>query len=1085
MSKNVCGAGKKVLASALSAAMVVAFAPAVAMAEGGVAEGSSTVEVGTGATGNDDDVLQPKNENTVAMIGSDEFETLQQAINAVKKGQTISVLKDVDLGSSKLSVYEKPADVVIDLGGNKLTGAGDYTLSTNSQNLTIQNGTIENTGNTKESYAVYESISGMSVTLKNITISSVKTGIYIKSNGGNTSVIVDEGTSVKAKNWGIYIAGAPSGWKKVYEGQTSLVVNGGSIEGKVAGIAVWGAAGSNVDDAVVVNVNGGAVTSEGYAIAGSGNSGYNATTINVNGGVLKSTGADGAGIYHPQKGTLNISGGSVEGAVGVQMCSGDLKVTGSPRITSFGKDNSGSKTGDGVIDDGSAISIVDRNYPGGKPTANIQSGVFKATGNGSKALSVYAWRDNAASAFDNANGSVVVSGGTFSDIANAVKYAANGATLKMGAKATSTLAIARGKDITLDLNGNDIEVSQGDAIVNKGKLKVVGDGVIKAAKNGCAAVANFPGANAVLNGGTYKSDKWYVVKNMGAMEIDGAVTVTTDNQTNPSSLIDNGWYGNTDSVAGENVQAQKDAAKLVIKSGDFKASSGPKSCSVVKNDDYGVLEIAGGTFDSTTNNNEENAATLLNWNVAKVTGGVFKGKYPIANGSYGAESADQGVVEVSGGTFVGSQTLFGCNGGAKSGEGKVSITAGTFSAPSLVGEGTKLPYDVAINGGTFSADASTYMDKDACYEYKMSDGTFIVQSKNAAAPGNSAGYNTWGAADANGVRSEEYVAPAAPVIPTPTPKPEPAPEPTPAAPGTAVSGTDNAGNKVDATVTDNTATILPDGTTAAGSVEYKGAESTGSTAPTTEVSVPSTVTASDGSTYVVTKIADEAFEGQKQLTKVAIPETVVEIGDKAFAGTSIEEVKIPAATTTIGEGVFQGCESLKTIDLSESAITEVPADAFNGTALNAVEIPATVTTIGARAFKDTALKSVSTDAATVARSAFAGCESLKSASLPKATEIGKYAFNGAAKLKSLATGKKLEVIGYKALAGTKVGTLTVSSKKLTKGSVKGSLKGSNVKKVVVDVSGSKKTVAKTVEKYKKFFTKKNCGKSVKVVAKKK
>lgn len=32
MSKTVCGAGKKVLASALSAAMVVAFAPAAAMA---------------------------------------------------------------------------------------------------------------------------------------------------------------------------------------------------------------------------------------------------------------------------------------------------------------------------------------------------------------------------------------------------------------------------------------------------------------------------------------------------------------------------------------------------------------------------------------------------------------------------------------------------------------------------------------------------------------------------------------------------------------------------------------------------------------------------------------------------------------------------------------------------------------------------------------------------------------------------------------------------------------------------------------------------------------------------------------------
>ena len=56
---------------------------------GGVVEGSSTVEVGTGATGNDDDVLQPKNENTVAMIGSDEFETLQQAINVVKKEASV------------------------------------------------------------------------------------------------------------------------------------------------------------------------------------------------------------------------------------------------------------------------------------------------------------------------------------------------------------------------------------------------------------------------------------------------------------------------------------------------------------------------------------------------------------------------------------------------------------------------------------------------------------------------------------------------------------------------------------------------------------------------------------------------------------------------------------------------------------------------------------------------------------------------------------------------------------------------------------------------------------------------------------
>ena len=78
-------------------------------------------------------------------------------------------------------------------------------------------------------------------------------------------------------------------------------------------------------------------------------------------------------------------------------------------------------------------------------------------------------------------------------------------------------------------------------------------------------------------------------------------------------------------------------------------------------------------------------------------------------------------------------------------------------------------------------------------------------------------------------------------------------------------------------------------------------------------------------------------------------------------------------------------------------------------------------------------------------------------------------------------GVKLNVtsIAPKAFKGTKVKTLTVKSKKLTKGSVKGSLKGSKVKTVKVKV-GKKKENKKYVKKYKKIFTKKNAGKKVKV-----
>ena len=61
----------------------------------------------------------------------------------------------------------------------------------------------------------------------------------------------------------------------------------------------------------------------------------------------------------------------------------------------------------------------------------------------------------------------------------------------------------------------------------------------------------------------------------------------------------------------------------------------------------------------------------------------------------------------------------------------------------------------------------------------------------------------------------------------------------------------------------------------------------------------------------------------------------------------------------------------------------------------------------------------------------------------------------------------------------KVKTLEVKSKKLKKASVKGALKGSKITKIQVKI-GKKAVNKKFVKKYKKFFTKKNAGKKVKV-----
>ena len=289
----------------------------------------------------------------------------------------------------------------------------------------------------------------------------------------------------------------------------------------------------------------------------------------------------------------------------------------------------------------------------------------------------------------------------------------NGGEIKLGANISATITIPADKTVTLNLNGKTLTGS----IVNKGKLTVTGTGSVVATAAGTAAVANFPDGTVTLSGGTYESANWYVIKNMGEMYINGPVNVQKpQGSTDTSSLIDNGWYGSTDTVAGEQVQAQANKAKLVISNGNFNGKSGAKSCSVVKNDDYGVLEISGGTFDSTANTGTDNAATLLNWNVATISGGTFKGMYPISNGAYSTD-ADKGQITITGGEFIGTSTIFGMGVGGNA-KGSVTVSGGTFTAPALGAgyENVDGGYTLTVSGGTFKdtnggkVDVSDYLE---------------------------------------------------------------------------------------------------------------------------------------------------------------------------------------------------------------------------------------------------------------------------------------------------------------------------------------------------------------------------------------
>ena len=278
------------------------------------------------------------------------------------------------------------------------------------------------------------------------------------------------------------------------------------------------------------------------------------------------------------------------------------------------------------------------------------------------------------------------------------------ATITLDKDYTEDITIPAGKAITLDLATFTLTGSSSHTITNKGTLTVVGTtGKVVNTVGGKAALFNNVNAVANLNGGTFEGTTWYVIKNLGTITMNGASVAQNDAG---SSAIDNGWYGNPGNDCNVNHPGNGYTAKLTIVSGSFSGGM-----NTVKNDDYGVLEISGGTFSNT------NGPTVLNWNVATISGGEFKvnstATSVIANGSFNNE-ADKGQLTITGGQFTssdnGNGNLLGYGVGGKNG-GSVTISGGKFTGK-MVAEG--YPYEPVISGGTFSdqENAKKYLDND-------------------------------------------------------------------------------------------------------------------------------------------------------------------------------------------------------------------------------------------------------------------------------------------------------------------------------------------------------------------------------------
>jgi hypothetical protein len=178
-----------------------------------------------------------------------------------------------------------------------------------------------------------------------------------------------------------------------------------------------------------------------------------------------------------------------------------------------------------------------------------------------------------------------------------------------------------------------------------------------------------------------------------------------------------------------------------------------------------------------------------------------------------------------------------------------------------------------------------------------------------------------------------------------------------------------------------------------------------------DIVIPTSVT-SDGVTYSVTSIGEEAFE-QCRITSVDMSNNITSIGREAFWNCyQLTSITIPANVTSL-EGVFAGCYELTKVEIHSDALVSKDYNWLSGGLLynlfgNYVQefvIGEEVTKIGKCAFWGcTSLTSITipNSVTTIGSGSFSGCEKLTSITIPSSvTSIEDNPFNACSGLLSI------------------------------------------------------------------------------------
>ena len=237
-------------------------------------------------------------------------------------------------------------------------------------------------------------------------------------NSGSASFTID----LNGHTWTANIVDVNSAAFEInYSDVTLTVKNGKVISSQLVGLIPSAMSGT-------ITYNNSGLVFEGVEATANGHSGIETNGNNTNDTVtLKNSTLNvpsGFGIYFPSSGTLTIDNSKITAkTLGVQVCSGSLDIKGQNAAITVNGDPVPKTENDGAIQDGAAISIVNRAGYKGLGTITVTEGTFKAK-EGNAAVKAYNWANQAESDFTESN-KVAISGGTFSS-AVAPEYCAEG-----------------------------------------------------------------------------------------------------------------------------------------------------------------------------------------------------------------------------------------------------------------------------------------------------------------------------------------------------------------------------------------------------------------------------------------------------------------------------------------------------------------------------------------------------------------------------------------------------------------------------------------------------------------------------------